>query len=94
MKVLPLLVILLAPFAVGARATLADPSAAATSRVEAKACAGGTCINACPYGGSTEPSAHDCQAAGGYVVGTPDCDDGGCASVSTCVCCEWYGKQK
>lgn len=91
MKLLPVLVILLSPFAVGARATLADQAAAA---VEAKACANGTCPVACPYGGSTEPSAHDCQASGGYVVGTPDCNDGGCANLSTCVCCEWYRKQK
>jgi hypothetical protein len=91
MKVLPLLVILLAPFAVGARATLADQAA---SGVEAKACANGTCTVACPYGGSTEPSAHDCQASGGYVVGTPDCNDGGCANLSTCVCCDWYRKQQ
>lgn len=86
MKVLPLLVILLSPFAVGARATLA------TADVEVaggKVCTTGTCPNGCPYDGSTEPSAHDCQASGGYVVGTPDCNDGGCGNLSTCVCCDW-----
>ena len=92
MKMLPLLVILLSPFAVGARATVADQGAGTVA--EAKTCASGTCLYACPYGGSTEPSAHDCQASGGYVVGTPDCDDGGCANLSTCVCCEWYRNQR
>lgn len=94
MKVLPFLVILLSPFAVGARATLADQGAPAATHAEAKACTSGTCPNGCPYGGSTEPSAHDCQASGGYVVGTPDCNDGGCGNLSTCVCCDWYRKQK
>lgn len=42
---------------------------------------GGPC-EPCPYGGSTEPSAHDCQAAGGWVVGTNACTGNG-------VCCEW-----
>lgn len=93
MKVLPVLVILLSPLGLGARATLADPGVEVSAGYEARACANGECI-ACPYGGSTEPSAHDCQASGGYVVGTPDCDDGGCANVSTCVCCEWYRNQK
>lgn len=78
-NVLPFLMILLTPLAVGASAT----------SLEAERCVDGACI-ACPYGGSTEPSAHDCQASGGYVVGSPDCDDGGCAGLSTCVCCEWY----
>lgn len=94
MKMLPLLVILLSPLGVGARATLADQAADTAARYEAKACANGTCPVACPYGGSTEPSAHDCQASGGYVVGTPDCNDGGCGNLSTCVCCEWYRNQK
>jgi hypothetical protein len=93
MKLLPVLIILLSPLMVGARATLADGGVTAGA-YEAKACADGTCPVACPYGGSTEPSAHDCQASGGYVVGTPDCDDGGCANVSTCVCCDWYRNQQ
>jgi hypothetical protein len=93
MKLLPVLVILFSPLALGARATLADGGVAAAS-YEAKACADGTCLVACPYGGSTEPSAHDCQASGGYVVGTPDCNDGGCGGLGSCVCCEWYRNQK
>jgi hypothetical protein len=76
MKTLPLLFGLLLCLGVGAPATFAE-------------CADGRCLVACPYGGSTEPSAHDCQASGGYVVGTPVCDDGGCAGISTCVCCDW-----
>lgn len=93
MKVLPVLVILLSPFVVGARATLADPGVEVTASYQSKTCATGDCI-ACPYGGSTEPTSYDCQMSGGHVVGTPDCDDGGCAGLSTCVCCEWYRKQK
>ncbi|HEX6369264.1 MAG TPA: hypothetical protein VF006_10045 [Longimicrobium sp.] len=89
MKVLPALVILLAPLMVGARATLAAPGV----EIAASACVDGECI-ACPYGGSTEPSAHDCQASGGYVVGSPDCDDGGCGGLGSCVCCEWYRNRK
>jgi hypothetical protein len=84
MKLLSAFVILLAPLAIGVQAALANPGAGTTARYEARACI------ACPYGGSTEPTAHDCQAAGGYVVGTPDCNDGGCAALWTCVCCEWY----
>lgn len=84
MKVLAWLVLLL-PLSFGLQTALADPAAATAARGAA-----GTCLVACPYGGSTEPTAHDCQAAGGYVVGTPDCNDGGCAAYWTCVCCEWY----
>jgi hypothetical protein len=43
---------------------------------------GGGTFNACPYGGSTEPSAHDCWASGGYVVSESACRAGE-------VCCEW-----
>ena len=79
MKVRFSLLVLLLSLGFGVPALLADQPAGSAAR---------SCV-ACPYGGSTEPSAHDCQASGGYVVGTPNCDDGGCANVSTCVCCEW-----
>jgi hypothetical protein len=80
MKAVPLLLVLLLALTNGAAAALAEPQATR---------AAATCLVACPYGGGTEPSSHDCQASGGYVVGTPDCNDGGCANLSTCVCCEW-----
>ena len=88
-KLLTVLVILLSPFAVGARATFAGQGV----EVSAGSCADGKCI-ACPYGGSTEPSAHDCQMSGGYVVGTPNCNDGGCGGSPSCVCCDWYRRQQ
>lgn len=79
MKVAAYLLVLLLSFGVGVPAILADEP----GRSAARAC------QACPDGGSTEPSSHDCQASGGYVVGPAQCDDGGCAAWWTCVCCAW-----
>ena len=50
---------------------------------------GSPCLNPCPGGGSTEASAYSCESSGGYVVGSPDCNDGGCGNSSSCVCCQW-----
>lgn len=88
MKLLALLAILALPLGAGASGSVANETGQIEASPTAEVCE--TCTNACPYGGSTEPSAHDCQASGGYVVGTPDCNDGGCANMAYCVCCEWY----
>jgi hypothetical protein len=73
-----------------AKCGFGDPWACALAAYYGFKCAsggggGGPCDD-CPDGGSSEPSAHDCQASGGFVLGpTAGCNGGN----PNAVCCAW-----